>query len=228
MTTTDILLWVALPYVTIAVLVTGSVWRYRYDKFGWTTRSSQIYGGPLLRIASPLFHFGILAVVALGLAIWGFQFLKGINVLKTSKTFYVRYQNVDQLRPSAPVFINGFQVGMVKDLYVDSEDDRTIIAVPSIHVTKRARPLHPHPSLPCCSCWQVIGLVLDGQFYPATLHMGRYKAGTYAVDLPASWFADGCHDYYFHLEHYTLGKHGAGACLRDQILRRGTVTQLLP
>lgn len=75
---------------------------------------------------------GILAVVALGLAIWGFQFLKGINVLKTSKTFYVRYQNVDQLRPSAPVFINGFQIGMVKDLYVDSEDDRTIIAVLNI------------------------------------------------------------------------------------------------
>jgi phospholipid/cholesterol/gamma-HCH transport system substrate-binding protein len=75
---------------------------------------------------------GILAVVALGLAIWGFQFLKGINVLKTSKTYYVRYQNVDQLRPSAPVFINGFQVGMVKDMYVDSEDDRTIIAVLNI------------------------------------------------------------------------------------------------
>lgn len=63
MTATDILLWVALPYLTIAVLVTGTIWRYRYDKFGWTTRSSQIYGGPLIRIASPLFHFGILAVV---------------------------------------------------------------------------------------------------------------------------------------------------------------------
>ena len=61
--TADILLWVALPYLTIAVLVTGTIWRYRYDKFGWTTRSSQIYGGPLIRIASPVFHFGILAVV---------------------------------------------------------------------------------------------------------------------------------------------------------------------
>ena len=43
MTTTEILLWVALPYVTIAVFVTGTLWRYRYDKFGWTTRSSQLY-----------------------------------------------------------------------------------------------------------------------------------------------------------------------------------------
>jgi nitrate reductase gamma subunit len=57
------LLWVVLPYVTIAVLVVGSIWRYRYDKFGWTTRSSQLYESRLLRLASPLFHFGILVVI---------------------------------------------------------------------------------------------------------------------------------------------------------------------
>ncbi|TDE21365.1 respiratory nitrate reductase subunit gamma [Actinomadura sp. 6K520] len=58
-----ILLWVALPYVTIAVFVLGHIWRYRYDKFGWTTRSSQLYERRLLRIGSPLFHFGILVVL---------------------------------------------------------------------------------------------------------------------------------------------------------------------
>lgn len=58
-----ILLWAVLPYVTIAILVVGSFWRYRYDKFGWTTRSSQLYESKLLRIGSPLFHFGILVVV---------------------------------------------------------------------------------------------------------------------------------------------------------------------
>jgi nitrate reductase gamma subunit len=61
--TLDVLLWVALPYVTIAVLAVGLWWRYRYDRFGWTTRSSQLYERRLLRIASPLFHLGILAVV---------------------------------------------------------------------------------------------------------------------------------------------------------------------
>ena len=63
MSALDVLLWVALPYVTIAVLVVGLGWRYRYDRFGWTTRSSQLYERRLLRIASPLFHLGILAVV---------------------------------------------------------------------------------------------------------------------------------------------------------------------
>jgi nitrate reductase gamma subunit len=56
------MLWVVVPYVAIAVFIVGHVWRYRYDKFGWTTRSSQLYEDRLLRWGSPLFHFGILAV----------------------------------------------------------------------------------------------------------------------------------------------------------------------
>lgn len=72
---------------------------------------------------------GLLAIAAIALAIWGFQFLKGQNVLTASQTFFIRYPNVDQLRPSSPVFINGLQVGMVKDLFVDPEDDKTIVAV---------------------------------------------------------------------------------------------------
>jgi nitrate reductase gamma subunit len=57
------LLWVVLPYVTLVVFVGGTVWRHRYDRFGWTTRSSQLYEGPVLRWGSPLFHFGVLLVL---------------------------------------------------------------------------------------------------------------------------------------------------------------------
>jgi len=58
----DAVLYVAVPYISIAVFVVGHYWRYRYDKFGWTTRSSQLYERRLLRLGSPLFHFGILFV----------------------------------------------------------------------------------------------------------------------------------------------------------------------
>jgi respiratory nitrate reductase gamma subunit len=47
----------------LAIVVVGTWWRYRYDKFGWTTRSSQLYESRMLRIASPMFHFGILVVI---------------------------------------------------------------------------------------------------------------------------------------------------------------------
>ena len=55
-------LFVVVPYICLTIFVVGHVWRYRYDKFGWTTRSSQLYENRLLRIGSPLFHFGILGV----------------------------------------------------------------------------------------------------------------------------------------------------------------------
>jgi nitrate reductase gamma subunit len=57
------LLWVVVPYLCLATFVGGHAWRYRYDKFGWTTRSSQMYERRILRLASPLFHFGILAAI---------------------------------------------------------------------------------------------------------------------------------------------------------------------
>jgi nitrate reductase gamma subunit len=58
------LLWTAGPYVVTIVFVVGMLWRYKYDRYGWTTRSSQMYESRLLRLGSPLFHFGIL--MALG------------------------------------------------------------------------------------------------------------------------------------------------------------------
>jgi nitrate reductase gamma subunit len=63
MTGLDVALWGVLPYVMLAVLVGGTIWRYRYDQFGWTTRSSQLYESRLLRIGSPLFHFGLVFVI---------------------------------------------------------------------------------------------------------------------------------------------------------------------
>lgn len=60
--TFDIALWVVFPYLCMLLFIGGHVWRYRYDKFGWTTRSSQLQESRLLRWASPLFHFGILIV----------------------------------------------------------------------------------------------------------------------------------------------------------------------
>lgn len=60
----EIILWVVVPYVCAAVFVLGHIWRYKYDKFGWTTRSSQTYENRLLRWGSPMFHLGILMVIA--------------------------------------------------------------------------------------------------------------------------------------------------------------------
>ena len=63
MNSTNILLWSVLPYIASSSFVIGLIWRFKYDKFNWTTRSSQIYEGKLLSIAGPLFHLGLFAVI---------------------------------------------------------------------------------------------------------------------------------------------------------------------
>ena len=56
--------WNSGPYIVTMVFIVGMFWRYKFDRYGWTSRSSQIYESRLLRIGSPLFHVGIL--MALG------------------------------------------------------------------------------------------------------------------------------------------------------------------
>jgi len=55
--------WVAFPWLAIAAFVIGIIWRWRYDQMGWTTHSTQIYESKLLRLSSPLFHWGMMFVI---------------------------------------------------------------------------------------------------------------------------------------------------------------------
>lgn len=58
----SVFLWGVLPYAVLLLLIAGLNWRYKYDQFGWTTRSSQLYESKMLKIASPLFHYALLGV----------------------------------------------------------------------------------------------------------------------------------------------------------------------
>ena len=70
---------------------------------------------------------GILACAAILVSIFGYKFLKGQNVFGGNNVFYVEYAEIDQLTKSSPVFINGFQVGTVKDIQIKKEDQKTIL-----------------------------------------------------------------------------------------------------
>lgn len=56
-------MWLVLPYASMAVFVTGHVWRYRRDQLGWTSRSTQILESRLLAWGSNLFHWGAIGVI---------------------------------------------------------------------------------------------------------------------------------------------------------------------
>lgn len=58
----------------------------------------------------------ILAIIAIVLLIFGYSFLKGKNLLDSSRTFYAVYDEVEGLSPSSAVTINGLKVGQVTDI----------------------------------------------------------------------------------------------------------------
>ncbi|MDA8354894.1 MAG: respiratory nitrate reductase subunit gamma [Actinomycetota bacterium] len=53
----EIFWWAVIPYVAIAIFVIGHIWRYRYDQFGWTTRSTELQEKRWLRWGGPIFHY---------------------------------------------------------------------------------------------------------------------------------------------------------------------------
>jgi phospholipid/cholesterol/gamma-HCH transport system substrate-binding protein len=61
---------------------------------------------------------GILAVVALGMMIYGLNFLKGINMFSKTKKVYAVYTDVQGIVPANPVMVNGFRVGQVNDIEI--------------------------------------------------------------------------------------------------------------
>lgn len=56
---------------------------------------------------------GLLALVALTMLFFGFNFLKGTNIFKKSNRYSVIYSNVDGLTTSNPMLLNGLTVGRV-------------------------------------------------------------------------------------------------------------------
>ena len=58
-----------------------------------------------------------LSVLIAGLALFfGINYLKGINLFKAANYYYVSYTNVSGLAVSAPVTLNGYQVGLVREI----------------------------------------------------------------------------------------------------------------
>ena len=59
------------------------------------------------------------AIVAIVLLFVGLNFLKGINVFKSTNTYYVKFKDVAGLSVSNPVYANGYPVGIVRTINYD-------------------------------------------------------------------------------------------------------------
>ena len=69
----------------------------------------------------------ILVISTILLFIWGYSYLKGRDLLDKYRTFYVQYDNVEGLSPSASVTINGLIVGKITKITLNKSTGKLMV-----------------------------------------------------------------------------------------------------
>lgn len=62
---------------------------------------------------------GLCVLIALLVLFFGINFLKGVNLFKAANYYYATYTNAAGLQQSAPVTLDGFKVGQVREINYD-------------------------------------------------------------------------------------------------------------
>jgi phospholipid/cholesterol/gamma-HCH transport system substrate-binding protein len=55
----------------------------------------------------------LFTIITIALAIWGYKYLRGFNILNKNLTVIAEFENIEGLRISTPIYIHGLQVGLV-------------------------------------------------------------------------------------------------------------------
>ncbi len=70
--------------------------------------------------------FGIITII---LAIWGYNFLKGKDLLKNYNTFYSIFDNVEGIDNSTPVKMKGLVIGSIEKMQFRPDDRKIVLTV---------------------------------------------------------------------------------------------------
>jgi len=70
---------------------------------------------------------GLLTLLVLTLGLWGYQYIKGKNILNTVRDYSAVYGNVEGLAVAAPVEINGYPVGSIQSIELNPQDVNTMV-----------------------------------------------------------------------------------------------------
>ncbi|TRM11888.1 respiratory nitrate reductase subunit gamma [Lentibacillus cibarius] len=69
--------WVIFPYITLAIMIFGSIYRFAFRQLSWVAPSTEFFEKKWLKIGSPLFHYGLL-----------FAFIGHVMGMVIPKAFY--------------------------------------------------------------------------------------------------------------------------------------------
>lgn len=62
---------------------------------------------------------GLTGIIAIAVLFLGLNFLKGINLFKSSNSYYISFSDAKGLTQSSPVYANGYNIGIVRDIIYD-------------------------------------------------------------------------------------------------------------
>ena len=65
---------------------------------------------------------GIIAIFTIVVLIYGINYLKGLNILDKNRIFYAKYDNIDGLLKGSVISLNGFSVGIVSNISLQSDN----------------------------------------------------------------------------------------------------------
>lgn len=75
---------------------------------------------------------GLVSIVSLALLYIGINYLKGVNLFKPVNHYYVAFSNVKGVTVSSPVFVEGFKVGLVREIAYDYDTTGKISVLVSL------------------------------------------------------------------------------------------------
>lgn len=62
---------------------------------------------------------GLTGIIAIAVLFMGLNFLKGINLFKSTNSYYISFSDAKGLTQSSPVYANGYNIGIVRDIIYD-------------------------------------------------------------------------------------------------------------
>ena len=78
--------------------------------------SSKIDNKQIMKYFTKEIKIALTGIAAIAILFYGINFLKGINMFKASSHYYIEYKDACGLASSSPVYANGFNIGIVRDI----------------------------------------------------------------------------------------------------------------
>ncbi len=124
---------------------------------------------------------GLTGVVAIAALFIGLNFLKGINLFKSSNSYYIEFADIKGLSKSGPVLANGYKIGTVRDILYNYRQPGHVLVEISVdenmRIPKGSKGTLVTELLGGCDLNLLLGDPEDGHFAPGDTIRGDDKVG---------------------------------------------------